>query len=168
MQRDKTYQLYQVMLDLGQHIDSILVINPFKVNETIFNHYQARKAIYREGSDIKLDFGITSVSFRFVGVTDDYNSLYDLVTKIIYTAVDQTSQALLNKENNSDIKDQLINSINNAQLFYPEGFIVPSEILRMFQKQPSTHAISFTLAENGVGRLADMLKAGKYNLTHTD
>lgn len=168
MQRDKTYQLYQVMLDLGKQIDSILVINPFKVSETIFKHYQTRKAIYREGADIKLDFGITSVSFRFVGVTDDYNSLYDLVTKIIYTAVDQTSQALLNKENNSDIKDQLINSINNAQLFYPEGFIVPSEILRMFQKQPSTHAISFTLAENGVGRLADMLKAGKYNLTHND
>lgn len=168
MQRDKTYQLYQVILDLGKQINSLLVIHPYKVTSEIYQHYQKRDALYRDGKDIKLDFGITPVSFRFVGVTDDYASIYDLVTKVIYTAVDQTSQALLNKENNSDVKDQLINSINNAQLFYPEGFIVPSGLLSMFRDQSTIHAISFTLAENGVGRLADMLKAGKYNLTHTD
>lgn len=168
MQRNKTYQLYQIMLDLGKNINSLLVIHPYKVTDKMYQHYAKRDALYREGKDIKLDFGITPVSFRFVGVTDDYGSIYDLVTKIIYTAVDQTSQALLNKENNENVKQQLIQSINNAQLFYPEGFIVPSDLLRMFKKQSSTHAISFNLAEHGVGRLADMIKAGKYNLTHTE
>lgn len=168
MQREKTYQLYQIMLDLGKQINSLLVIHPYKVTYKMYQYYAKRDAIYREGKDIKLDFGITPVSFRFAGVTDDYGSIYDLVTKIIYTAVDQTSQALLNKENNEKVKQQLIQSINNAQLFYPEGFIVPSGMLSMFREQSTIHAINFDLAEHGVGRLADMIKAGKYNLTHTD
>lgn len=168
MVKTNKYQVYQVLLDIGQNINGILVINPAKISEEMYHHFIKSKAIYQRNHDITLDFGVTNVSFRFAGITDSYLDIYDLVTKMIFTAVDQTSTGLMVKEEQAKAKQALINSVNQTELYLPNDMILPSGLAQMFQNSATIHRINFDLAQKGIGRLADMLKAGNYNLTHID
>ena len=86
----KKIDVYQILLDIGLHIPGILLINPAEIDEKTYSYHKENGQIYGLQNDIRLDFGIGSRgNFRFAGITDDYLAIYDLVTKMISTAVDQ-------------------------------------------------------------------------------
>ena len=164
----KKVDVYQILLDIGLHIPGILLINPAEIDEKTYYYHKENGQIYGLQNDIRLDFGIGSRgNFRFAGITDDYLAIYDLVTKMISTAVDQTSEGLsLGSGKKINPKPQLIDSVNKTNLYAPIGFPLPINLSKMFRDPSTVHYIDMTLPT--VGRLSEMLKAGNYNLNHID
>lgn len=158
--------VYQVLLDIGQHLSGILVINPKQIDEKIYDYHKQNHEIYTRFNDIQLDFGISRNSFRFSGITDNYMDVYDLVVKMIDIAVDQTSKGLMVNNKMTNPKPELIQSVNDTNLYVPIGFPIPAGLAKMFRDPSTVHTINFQLPQ--VGRLADIIKAGNYNLTHID
>lgn len=160
--------VYQIILDIGLHIPGILLINPAKIDEKTYYYHKENNQIYGLQNDIRLDFGVGSRgNFRFAGITDNYLAIYDLVTKMISTAVDQTSEGLsLGSGKKINPKPQLIDSVNKTNLYVPIGFPLPGNLSKMFRDPSTVHYIDMTLPT--VGRLSEILKAGNYNLNHID
>lgn len=159
-------EVYQVLLDVGQHLPGILVINPHKLDQKTYNYHKDNHEIYSRMHDIQLDFGISPNSFRFAGITDSYMDVYDLVVKMIDIAVDQTSKGLMINNKMTNPKPELIQSVNETNLYVPIGFPLPTGLAQMFRDPSTIHPINFKLPQ--VGRLANILKAGTYNLNHVD
>ena len=57
-------------------------------------------------------------------------------------------------------------SIDQSMLIVSPDFVVPSEVLKMYQNTNSVSRITFNNAKNGVGRLADVVKAHQINLQY--
>lgn len=166
MAKNQQINIYQVLLDIGQHIPGILVINPQKIDEKTYNYHKENHEIYSQLHDIQLDFGISSNSFRFAGITDNYLDIYDLVVKMIDTSVDQTSKGLMVNGKMTDPRPELIDSVNQTNLYVPMGFPIPTGLSHMFRDPSTVHQINFSLPQ--VGRLANIIKAGNFNLKHID
>lgn len=158
--------VYQVLLDIGQHIPGILVVNPKQLDKKTYDYHKQNHEVYTRFHDIQLDFGISNNSFRFAGITDNYMDIYDLVVKMIDIAVDQTSKGLMINNKMTDPKPELIQSVNDTNLYVPVGFPLPTGLSKMFRDPSTVHSIDFKLPQ--VGRLANIIKAGNYNLTHID
>lgn len=159
-------RVYQVLLDIGTHIPGILVINPHDISQELYQKRCQQNEIYSRMHDIQLDFGISSNSYRFAGITDAYNDIFDLVVKMIDTAVDATSKGLQIKGKNKMLRPELIKSVDASNLYVPKGFIIPTGLSQMFRNPATVHEIDFSLPQ--VGRLANIITAGTYNLLHED
>lgn len=159
-------RVYQVLLDIGTQIPGILVINPQNISQQLYQRRRKQNEIYSRMHDIQLDFGISPNSYRFAGITDAYNDIYDLVIKMIDCAVDSTSKGLQIKGKNKMLRPELIQSVDASNLYVPKGFIIPTGLTQMFRNPATVHEIDFSLPQ--VGRLANIIKAGTYNLFHED
>lgn len=162
----KKIDVYQVLLDVGRQIPGILVINPQKIDEKTYEYHKKNGEIYNQHHDVQLDFGIGKNNFRFAGLTDNYLDLYDLAVKMIGTSVDQTSKGLIVNGKQTEARKDLIWSVDHTNLYVPIGFPIPTGLSRMFVDPSTVHAIDFSLPQ--VGRLADIIKAGNYNLFNID
>lgn len=154
---NNTEQIYSVLLDVGKGINAILSIYPIEVTEDEYNELVKLNKIFKLNHDIVLDFGYSDVGVRFSGLTDNYVAIDDLVAKMITTSIDSTK---------ANEKDDFMKSLDNAKLIVPPSFIMPPNLAKMFNNEFMVARIPYDRAINGVGRLAQMLKAVTYNVKH--
>ncbi|MEK1301189.1 hypothetical protein HCX99_09735, partial [Limosilactobacillus fermentum] len=57
-------------------------------------------------------------------------------------------------------------SIDQSLLIVSPDFVIPSEILKMYQNANSVSRITLKDAKNGVGRLVDIVQAHQMNLQY--
>ena len=173
MNRTNTIPLYQILYDVGVQQTGYLVINPLKVDETKYHDLLKRKRIFHQGSDIYMDFGITKHTFRFSLLTDEYLSIAEIVSRMIVTSLDTYKKGidLTDLKSSAPDNDQLNEtnpdlrrSVDNTQLFLPEGMIMPSGLATLFVDSTTVHYYHKSLPQ--VGRLGDILYAGNYSFEH--
>ena len=163
---EKKIDVYQVLLDVGRQIPGILVINPQKIDEKTYEYHKKNGEIYTRHHDIHLSFGIGTNNYRFMGMTDNYLDIFDLILKMIDTSADQISKGLIVDGKQMEAQKELTWSVNHTNLYAPIGFPTPPGLTKLFTDPRTIHAIDFSLPQ--VGRLADIIKAGNYNLFNID
>ena len=96
--------------------------------------------------------------FRMQCQTTNYNAIADLVSKMVVKGAESTSKLKGASEYQK--------STDQSLLIVSPDFVIPSEILKMYQNVNSFSRITFNDAKNGVGRLADIIKAHQMNLQY--
>ncbi|MCV3756148.1 hypothetical protein OF390_09300, partial [Limosilactobacillus fermentum] len=127
---------------------------PFRFHKVLFRIYTNYTDITESG----FPFGRTMTGFRMQCQTTNYNAIADLVSKMVVKGVESTSKLKGASEYQK--------STDQSLLIVSPDFVIPSEILKMYQNVNSFSRITFNDAKNGVGRLADIVKAHQINLQY--
>ena len=156
LQQKLTEPVYGVDLDYGVGINGLLVIYQYQTDSHALEILEENHLLYGIENTSGFPFGRTMNGFRIQCQTTDYNAIADLVAKMVVKGVESTSKLKGASEYQK--------SIDHSLLIVSPDFVIPSEVLKMYQNVNSVSRISFKNAKNGVGRLADIVKAHQINL----
>ena len=158
LQQKLTEPIYGVDLDYGAGINGLLVIYQYQTDAHALEILEKSHLLYGIENESGFPFGRTMTGFRMQCQTTDYNAIADLVAKMVVKGVESTSKL----QGASECQK----SIDQSLLIVSPDFVVPSEVLKMYQNVNSVSRITFENAKNGVGRLADIVKAHQMNLQY--
>ena len=156
LQQKLTEPVYGVDLDFGVGINGLVVIYQYQTDAMSLKVLLENNLLYEIDSTTGFPFGRTMTGFRMQCQTTDYNAIADLVAKMVVKGVESTSKL------KGAVEYQ--KSINRSLLIVSPDFVIPSEVLKMYQNVNSVSRISFDHAKSGVGRLADIVEAHQTNL----
>lgn len=156
LQQKLTEPVYGVDLDFGVGINGLVVIYQYRTDSHALEILKENNLLYGIEDTSGFPFGRTRVGFRMQCQTTDYNAIADLVAKMVVKGVESTSKLKGAAEYQ--------NSIDRSLLIVSPDFVIPSEVLKMYQNVNSVSRISFDHAKSGVGRLADIVEAHWTNL----
>ena len=158
LQQKLTEPVYGVDLDFGVAINGLLVIYQYRTDSHALEILKENNLLYGIEDTSGFPYGRTRVGFRMQCQTTDYNAIADLVAKMVVKGVESTSKL------KGAVEYQ--KSIDQSLLIVSPDFVIPSEVLKMYQNVNSVSRITFENAKNGVGRLADIVKAHQMNLQY--
>lgn len=156
MQQKLTEPVYGIDLDFGVAINGLLVIYQYQTDSHALEILKENNLLYGIEDTSGFPFGRTMTGFRMQCQTTDYNAIADLVSKMVVKGVESTSKLKGASEYQK--------SIDQSLLIVSPDFVIPSEILKMYQNANSVSRITLKDAKNGVGRLVDIVKAHQINL----
>lgn len=156
MQQKLTEPVYGIDLDFGVAINGLLVIYQYQTDSHALEILEENNLLYGIENKSGFPFGRTMTGFRMQCQTTDYNAISDLVSKMVVKGVESTSKL------KGAVEYQ--KSIDRSLLIVAPDFVVPSEVLKMYQNANSVSRITLKDAKNGVGRLVDIVKAHQINL----
>lgn len=151
-----TNPVYGIDLDFGVGINGILAIYQYFTNEEALKTLEAAHRLYGIDTTTNFDFGRTYKGYRIQVQTLDYNAIADLASKVIVKGIEYTNQLKGKKAYQA--------SVDNSLLIASPDFLIPSELLKMYQNPNSVSRVTLDQALSGVGRLADITKAHQLNL----
>ena len=158
LQQKMTEPVYGVDLDYGVGINGLLVIYQYQTTSHALEVLQENNLLYGIENESGFPFGRSLIGFRMQCQTTNYNAIADLVAKMVVKGVESTSKLKGASEYQK--------SIDQSLLIVSPDFVIPSEVLKMYQNVNSVSRITFNNAKNGVGRLADVVKAHQINLQY--
>lgn len=156
LQQKLTEPVYGVDLDFGVGINGLVVIYQYRTDSHALEILKENNLLYGIEDTSGFPFGRTMTGFRMQCQTTDYNAIADLVAKMVVKGVESTSKLKGAAEYQK--------SIDRSLLIVSPDFVIPSEVLKMYQNVNSVSRISFDHAKGGVGRLADIVEAHWTNL----
>lgn len=156
MQQNLTEPVYGIDLDFGVGINGLVVIYQYRTDSHALEILKENNLLYEIEDTSGFPFGTTMIGFRMQCQTTDYNAIADLVAKMVVKGVESTSKL------KGAVEYQ--KSIDRSLLIVSPDFVIPSEVLKMYQNVNSVSRISFDHAKSGVGRLADIVEAHWTNL----
>lgn len=156
LQQKLTEPVYGVDLDFGVGINGLVVIYQYRTDSHALEILKENNLLYGIEDTSGFPFGRTMTGFRMQCQTTDYNAIADLVAKMVVKGVESTSKL------KGAVEYQ--KSIDRSLLIVSPDFVIPSEVLKMYQNVNSVSRISFDHAKSGVGRLADIVEAHWTNL----
>jgi hypothetical protein len=156
MQQNLTEPVYGIDLDFGVAINGLVVIYQYRTDSHALEILKENNLLYGIEDTSGFPFGRTMTGFRMQCQTTDYNAIADLVAKMVVKGVESTSKL------KGAVEYQ--KSIDRSLLIVSPDFVIPSEVLKMYQNVNSVSRISFDHAKSGVGRLADIVEAHWTNL----
>lgn len=156
MQQNLTEPVYGIDLDFGVGINGLVVIYQYRTDSHALEILKENNLLYGIEDTSGFPFGRTMTGFRMQCQTTDYNAIADLVAKMVVKGVESTSKL------KGAVEYQ--KSIDRSLLIVSPDFVIPSEVLKMYQNVNSVSRISFDHAKSGVGRLADIVEAHWTNL----
>lgn len=156
MQQNLTEPVYGIDLDFGVGINGLVVIYQYRTDSHALEILKENNLLYGIEDTSGFPFGRTMTGFRMQCQTTDYNAIADLVAKMVVKGVESTSKLKGAFEYQK--------SIDRSLLIVSPDFVIPSEVLKMYQNVNSVSRISFDHAKSGVGRLADIVEAHWTNL----
>lgn len=156
MQQNLTEPVYGIDLDFGVGINGLVVIYQYRTDSHALEILKENNLLYGIEDTSGFPFGRTMTGFRMQCQTTDYNAIADLVAKMVVKGVESTSKL------KGAVEYQ--KSIDRSLLIVSPDFVIPSEVLKMYQNVNSVSRISFEHAKSGVGRLADIVEAHWTNL----
>lgn len=156
LQQKLTEPVYGVDLDYGVAINGLLVIYQYQTDSHALEILEENNLLYGIEDKSGFPFGRTMTGFRTQCQTTDYNAIADLVAKMVVKGVESTSKL--------EGAGEYQKSIDQSLLIVSPDFVIPNEVLKMYQNVNSVSRITFNDAKNGVGRLADIVKAHQINL----
>lgn len=156
LQQKLTEPVYGVDFDFGVGINGLVVIYQYQTDSHALEILKENNLLYGIEDTSGFPFGRTMTGFRMQCQTTDYNAIADLVAKMVVKGVESTSKLKGAAEYQK--------SIDRSLLIVSPDFVIPSEVLKMYQNVNSVSRISFDHAKSGVGRLADIVEAHWTNL----
>lgn len=156
MQQNLTEPVYGIDLDFGVGINGLVAIYQYRTDSHALEILKEKNLLYGIEDTSGFPFGRTMNGFRMQCQTTDYNAIADLVAKMVVKGVESTSKL------KGAVEYQ--KSIDRSLLIVSPDFVIPSEVLKMYQNVNSVSRISFDHAKSGVGRLADIVEAHWTNL----
>ena len=156
LQQKLTEPVYGVDLDFGVGINGLVVIYQYRTDSHALEILKENNLLYGIEDTSGFPFGRTTTGFRIQCQTTDYNAIADLVAKMVVKGVESTSKLKGASEYQK--------SIDRSLLIVSPDFVIPSEVLKMYQNVNSVSRITLKDAKNGVGRLVDIVKAHQINL----
>lgn len=158
LQQKLTESVYGVDLDYGVGINGLIVIYQYRTDAHALEILEENNLMYGIENESGFPFGRTMTGFRMQCQTTDYNAIADLVAKMVVKGVESTSKLKGASEYQK--------SIDQSLLTVSPDFVIPSEILKMYQNANSVSRITLKDAKNGVGRLVDIVQAHQMNLQY--
>lgn len=156
IQQNLTEPVYGIDLDFGVGVNGLVVIYQYRTDSHALEILKENNLLYGIEDTSGFPFGRTMNGFRMQCQTTDYNAIADLVAKMVVKGVESTSKL------KGAVEYQ--KSIDRSLLIVSPDFVIPSEVLKMYQNVNSVSRISFNHAKSGVGRLADIVEAHWTNL----
>ncbi len=156
LQQNLTEPVYGVDLDFGVGINGLVVIYQYQTDSHALEILKENNLLYGIEDTSGFPYGRTMTGFRMQCQTTDYNAIADLLAKMVVKGVESTSKL------KGAVEYQ--KSIDCSLLIVSPDFVIPSEVLKMYQNVNSVSRISFNHAKSGVGRLADIVEAHWANL----
>ena len=156
MKQTLTEPVYGIDLDFGVGINGLVVIYQYRTDSHALEILKENTLLYGIEDTSGFPFGRTMTGFRMQCQTTDYNAIADLVAKMVVKGVESTSKL------KGAVEYQ--KSIDCSLLIVSPDFVIPSEVLKMYQNVNSVSRIRFDHAKSVVGRVADIVEAHWTNL----
>ena len=156
LQQKLTESVYGVDLDYGVGINGLIVIYQYRTDAHALEILEENNLLYGIENESGFPFGRTMTGFGMQCQTSIYNAIADLVSMMVVKGAESTSKLKGASEYQK--------STDQSLLIVSPDFVIPSEILKMYQNVNSFSRITFNDAKNGVARLADNIKAHQMNI----